>query len=143
MKNTEKYIKYGFYAAAAVAVFLVLKKLGVFKSKLEREGEVNIAESLTTLETANAKNNATLSEAQLRGLASKIKSSWHWYNDEEGKIYAAFESLNNYYDLLLLTKYYGLNGGASLEDDITKRLSNNEINKINEILNNKGINFNF
>lgn len=139
----EKYLKYGFYLAAAVAVYFTLKKLGIFKSRLEREGEKNIADTTTKIEIAEAKQKATLSEAALRAIASKIKSSWHWYNDEENKIYAAFEQLGNYSDLLLVIQYYGLNGKNSLEDDITQRLSANEIAKINAILNSKGINFNF
>ena len=139
----EKYIKYGFYIGGAIAVYYLLKGLGVFKSKLEREGERNIADSLTNIEIKEAKSNATLSEAALRAIASKIKSSWHWYNDEEEKIYSAFEQLGNYSDLMLVIQYYGLNGKNSLEDDITQRLSNNEIAKVNAILNSKGINFNF
>lgn len=139
----EKYLKYGFYLAAAVAVYFTLKKLGIFKSRLEREGEKNIADTTTKIEIAEAKQKATLSEAALRAIASKIKSSWHWYNDEENKIYAAFEQLGNYSDLLLVIQYYGLNGKNSLEDDITQRMSANEIAKINAILNSKGINFNF
>lgn len=139
----EKYLKYGFYLAAAVAVYFTLKKIGIFKSRLEREGEKNIADTTTKIEIAEAKQKATLSEAALRAIASKIKSSWHWYNDEENKIYAAFEQLGNYSDLLLVIQYYGLNGKNSLEDDITQRMSANEIAKINAILNSKGINFNF
>ena len=139
----EKYLKYGFYLAAAVAVYFTLKKIGIFKSRLEREGEKNIADTTTKIEIAEAKQKATLSEAALRAIASKIKSSWHWYNDEENKIYAAFEQLGNYSDLLLVIQYYGLNGKNSLEDDITQRMSVNEIAKINAILNSKGINFNF
>ena len=139
----EKYIKYGFYIAGAVAIYLVLRKLGVFKSKLQREGEKNIADATTRIEIQEAKEKATLSEAALRAIASKIKSSWHWYNDEESKIYDAFEQLGNYSDLILVIQYYGLNGKNSLEDDITQRLSRNEIAKVNAILNSKGINFNF
>lgn len=139
----NKYFKYGLYLAAAVAVYYTLKKFGVFKSKLEREGEKNIADTTSRVEIVEAKQKATLSEAALRSIASKIKSSWHWYNDEEEKIYAAFEQIGNYSDLLLVIQYYGLNGKNSIEDDITQRLSNSEIARINAILNSKGINFNF
>lgn len=142
-KNIDKLIKIGGFIAAAVGVWLVLRKLGLTKTAVEREGEKNIADTFTQSEIKTQKENATLSESELRSVASTIKNSWHWYNDEEDKIYSAFSRLNNLSDLLLVIRYYGTYKGEGLEDSISSRLSDREINKINEILNNKGINFSF
>ena len=66
----EKYLKYGFYLAAAVAVYFTLKKLGIFKSRLEREGEKNIADTTTKIEIAEAKQNATKKIKYMQRLSS-------------------------------------------------------------------------
>lgn len=142
--ETDKIIKYGFYAAAGVAIYFVLRKLGVFQSKLERAGNVNIADTFTYQDLLAQKNNATLSEAELRSIAASIKNSWGWLNDDEEKIYNAFSRLGNLDDLKLVMVYYGTyKEGEALEDSITKRMSQSEVAKINEILAQKGINFGF
>ena len=142
--DTEKILKYGFYAAAGVAIYFILRKLGVFQSKLERAGNVNIADTFTYQDLLAQKNNATLTEAELRSIAASIKNSWGWLNDDEEKIYNAFSRLGNLDDLKLVMTYYGTyKGGEALEDSISSRMSAREIAKVNEILAQKGINFSF
>lgn len=141
--NTETLIKYGFYAAAGVAVYFILKRIGVFQSKLERAGNVNIADTFTYKDLLDQKQNATLSEAELRAIAASIKNSWGWLNDDEDKIYNAFGRLGNLNDLKLVMTYYGTYKGEALEDSISNRMSANEVNKVNQILSQKGINFSF
>ena len=140
--NTETLIKYGFYAAAGVAVYFILKRLGVFQSKLERAGNVNIADTFTYKDLLDQKQNATLSEAELRAIAASIKNSWGWLNDDEETIYNAFSRLGNMDDLKLVMTYYGTYKGEALEDSLS-RLNARERNKVNQILSQKGINFSF
>lgn len=142
-KNIELLIKISGFAVGAVAVWLILRRLGLTKTAVEREGDKNIADTFTVKEINEQKQNATLTDSELRAIASTIKNSWHWYNDEEEKIYNAFSRLNNYNDLMLVIRYYGTFKGEGLEDSITSRMSEREVNKVNEILNSKGINFNF
>lgn len=141
--DTEKIIKYGFYAAAGVAIYFILKRIGVFQSKLERAGNVNIADTFTYKDLLDQKQNATLSEAELRAIAASIKNSWGWLNDDEDKIYNAFSRLGNLDDLKLVMTYYGTYKGEALEDSISNRMSANEVNKVNQILSQRGINFSF
>lgn len=85
---------------------------------------------------------ATLSDTQIAGLATKIESSWGVFNDDETSVYNAFMALGNKQDLIkLMRKYYYK--GESLQQSITKRMSNREINKINNILKSKGIDYAF
>lgn len=141
--DTDKIIKYGFYAAIGVAVYFILKRLGVFQTKLERAGNVNIADTFTYKDILDQKQNATLSEAELRAIAASIKNSWGWLNDDEDKIYNAFGRLGNLNDLKLVMTYYGTYKGEALEDSISNRMSANEVNKVNQILSQRGINFSF
>lgn len=141
--NTETLIKYGFYAAAGVAVYFILKRIGVFQSRLERAGNVNIADTFTYKDLLEQKQSATLSEAELRAIAASIKNSWGWLNDDEDKIYNAFGRLGNLNDLKLVMNYYGTYKGEALEDSISKRMSAKEVNKVNQILSQRGINFSF
>lgn len=143
LKIDDKIIKYGFYAAAGVAIYFILRKLGVFKSKLERAGDVNIADTFTYQDLIEQKKNATLSESELRAIASSIKNSWGWLNDDEEKIYNAFSRLGNFDDLKLVMTYYGTYKGEALEDSINNRMNAREVSRINEILAQKGINFSF
>lgn len=142
-KTFNRILKVGGITAAGIAIFIVLKKLGIFKSAVEREGEKNIAE--TTTQLTIKKNNTTLSEAELRAIASSIKNSWGVFNDDEEKIYNSFARLGSYDDLMFVFRYYGTYGrnNEGLEDSINNRLSEREKQKINEILSKNGINFNF
>lgn len=139
----KEYIKYIIWIVGGVASYFVLRKLGIFKSALEREGERNIAESYTYSDILQQRQNATLSETELRAIAASIKNSWGFFNDDEEKIYNAFSRLGNTDDLKLVLRYYGKYKDEGLEDSINNRMSTREVSKINEILAQKGINFAF
>lgn len=147
MKVTQKQFdilfKLGIFAVAGVAAWLILRKLGLTKTAVEKEGEKNIADIYNRVEVEIQKQGATLSDAELRSVAASIKNSWGFLNDDEEKIYSSFSRLNNLNDLLLVIRYYGTYKGEGLEDSISSRMNAREVNKINEILANKGINFSF
>lgn len=142
-KNIDLLIKIGTFGGIAVIAWLILRRLGLTQTRLEREGNTNIAETFTKLEIQSRKERATLTESELRAIAAKIKNAWGFFNDDEEAIYNAFSRLNNYDDLMLLFEYYGINKNNGLEDDITEKMNEKEVQKINEILSKKNINFNF
>lgn len=143
-KNTiDLLIKLGVFGGVAVVAWLILRRLGLTQTRLEREGNTNIAETFTKIDVENQKQRATLTEGELRATAAKIKNAWGFFNDDEEAVYNAFNRLNNYDDLMLLIRYYGINKNKGLEDDITGKMSEREVQKINDILAKKNINFNF
>lgn len=85
---------------------------------------------------------ATLSDADIAGIATKIESSWGFFNDNETEVYNAFKMLNNKQDLIkLMRKYYYK--GENLGESINKRMSSREIANVNKILKTKGIDYQF
>ena len=63
----------------------------------------------------------------------------------EENLYAAFQTIGSYSDLLLVMKYFSelAGDGKSLLDWISDDCSSKEIAKINQILASKNINFSF
>ena len=85
----------------------------------------------------------TLPNVQISGLAQKIANAWGGiFNDNEEAVYDAFRQLGNMDDLILLMRAYSYKN-ENLQTSITKRMSNREVNKINQILAGKGINYRF
>lgn len=126
-------------AVAVVAAFYIIRKL---QNKIkEQENSVENVFSSEQITTA-IKQNATISKARAAQLAEQIKSSWGFLNDNEAAIFKAFEALNNEYDLALLMQVY-IHKGENLQQSITKRMSQRERNKLNEILFKKGIQVTF
>lgn len=126
-------------AVAVVAAFYIIRKL---QNKIkEQENSVENVFSSQQITTA-IKQNATISKARAAQLAEQIKSSWGFLNDNEATIYKAFEALNNEFDLALLMQVY-IHKGENLQQSITKRMSQRERNKLNEILFKKGIEVTF
>lgn len=85
---------------------------------------------------------ATITPLQATAIAQKIASAWGFFNDDENGIYQAFEAINNYQDLILVMRAYNYKG-QTLATSITRYMNTKEINRINEILFRKGINFKF
>lgn len=126
-------------AVAVVAAFYIIRKL---QNKIkEQENSVENVFSNEQITTA-IKQNATISKARAAQLAEQIKSSWGFLNDNEATIYKAFEALNNEFDLALLMQVY-IYKGENLQQSITKRMSQRERNKLNEILFKKGVEVTF
>lgn len=126
-------------AVAVVAAFYIIRKL---QNKIkEQENSVENVFSSEQITTA-IKQNATISKARAAQLAEQIKSSWGFLNDNEAAIFKAFEALNNEFDLALLMQVY-IHKGENLQQSITKRMSQRERNKLNEILFKKGIEVTF
>lgn len=126
-------------AVAVLAAFYIIRRL---QNKI-KEQENSVENVFSNPSITNAiKENATITKARASQLAEQIKSSWGFLNDNEAAIYKVFEQLKNEYDLALLVQVY-LYNGENLQMSITKRMSQRERNKINEILFTKGIEVTF
>lgn len=120
----------------AVAKITILTIAGVVMYRLVRSRQKNMA--ILTESVAGA----TLSDTQIAGIATKIESAWGVFNDDETAVYNAFQMLGNKQDLVkLMRKYYYK--GETLQQSISKRMNAREINKINQILKAKGIEYAF
>ena len=140
-KNTISII---LIVSAAVAAFVIAKKLGLIKSKSERELLENADEKIYDQINQNTvTSKKTLTDAQITSMCNAIKKSWGFFNDNEAAIYSQFSKLNNIYDVYALISQYGLYKGRTLEEDLRSRMSNKEIEHINSILTTKSINFSF
>ncbi|MBR3204238.1 hypothetical protein IKF81_00965, partial [Candidatus Saccharibacteria bacterium] len=64
-------------------------------------------------------------------------------NDDEAAVFAALQQINNYSDWLLLQTAYGVNssflGDRDLVADLIYHLNENELQTVNHLLYNKGI----
>ncbi len=126
-------------AVAVLAAFYIIRRL---QNKI-KEQENSVENVFSNPSITNAiKENATITKARASQLAEQIKSSWGFLNDNEAAIYKVFEQLKNEYDLALLVQVY-LYNGENLQMSITKRMSQRERNKINEILFKNGIEVTF
>ena len=124
--------------AIMAAVYIILR----LKNKIKEQA--NSVENVFSNPSvvAAVQQNATITKARAAQLAEQIKSSWGFLNDNEGAIYKVFEQLQNEYDLALLIQTY-IFKGENLQTSITKRMSQREIGKLNEILFKKGIEVTF
>lgn len=137
--GNNKIVKYSIAAVVAFAAFFLVRKL--YNKIRNQENEIEYIFGNDEMEKA-IKANATISKARAAQLCEQIKSSWGFLNDNETSIYNAFKQINNEYDLGLLISMYDYNG-ENLQQSITKRMSNKERAKINEILISKGIDVTF
>lgn len=124
--------------AIMAAVYIILR----LKNKIKEQA--NSVENVFSNPSvvAAVQQNATITKARAAQLAEQIKSSWGFLNDNEAAIYKVFEQLQNEYDLALLIQTY-IFKGENLQTSITKRMSQREIGKLNEILFKKGIEVTF
>ena len=135
----NKAVQYAVGAVAIVAgIYLILRLRGKI-----RESQNSVETVFSNAELVKVvQQNATITKARASQLAEQIKSSWGFLNDDENAIYNVFKALNNEYDLALLIQVYTYKG-ENLQESITKRMSQNERNKITEILYSKGIESSF
>lgn len=91
------------------------------------------------------KSDITLTDQQAKAVASKMYYAMKGLGTNEENLYAAFQTIGSYSDLLLVMKHFSelAGDGESLPDWISDDCSSKEIAKINQILASKNINFSF
>lgn len=140
--------KYVVLAVAGFAVYKLMKNF--FGDKLTpQKAETEISELLAADTSQQVQGTATISSVEASQIATRIKNAWGVMNDDEEAVYTAFRKLHNLADLFLIIEKYGyyqpniLIQKEDLPTSITKRLTSKEVEKINKILSERGINYAF
>ncbi len=134
---------------AAVVLILIVVVVWINWAKLKSWIDEKRYEK--TYDDQITKSDITLTAAQAQGLADKIYAALNGAGTDEKALYAAFEAINSYSDLMLVIKYFGQRKGSwnwfgdasSLSEWIASDCSAKEIATINTILAGKNINFTF
>lgn len=85
----------------------------------------------------------TLTQTQLNTFASSLYAAMKGWGTDEEKIYSVFRSMGSRSDVLQLIKTYGVKDGENLSEWLYDDLTAKEIDKINNILANNNINYQF
>lgn len=134
-----------------IIIVIVLVVAWIFWGKLK-----NIFSSLGNKIQSNSELNdymlqsgeaVTLSDGEIRSLANKLEQAFYgnlfgWGTDEDA-VYSAFNSISNGADLRKLISVYGTRKNMTLDQAIRSELSNRELVKLNRIIANKGIDYQF
>lgn len=139
--------------AIVIGVFLVviIVLLVVFWGRIKAffQSVVNKTASNSMLNDVIAETgeNPTLSSASYTAYANQLYNAFRqhmfgWGTDEDA-IYNVFSQMNNTSDVYKLIKVFGTKDGKTLEVYIRSELNNRELRKLNTILSNKGIAYQF
>ena len=138
------FMKYQAIAWAVVAVCAVLViymfKRGVGDKVVNVIKNKELAKELDNEVTVE---NVTRTEAQLNADAAKLYQAMKGVGTDEEAIYAVFQTISTRSDVLRLISAFGLRDGMTLGEWISDDCSAGEIAKINQILADKDINYQF
>ena len=143
--NIKTLPKKSLYIGGSILILIILFVIGK-----------RISKSLNSSTEDDAKkeiksNELTFSQAELSGFADRIERAFSDTFDDEKSIYEVFNLMQTKSDVLGLIVAYGKRFYIkwifpfkdNLPATMAEKLSNSEINKINEILAAKGINYKF
>lgn len=92
----------------------------------------------------------TLSDDELKQLIKKLDNAFNYrtfeflWGTDEDEIFAVFNQMRNGADVRRLVYLYGTNkDGNTLSEELHDELSSSDINQVNTILANRGINYTF
>jgi hypothetical protein len=142
----------------AVTLYLVFKRIGLIEDltlaekKNEKKTKEELSKEEQDVDLANviisdmkefnplywekAKKSELLNETQARNEASKINAAIGIFYDNESAIYATFRMLSNKFQVSQLAFYYAANYNRDLVGDLTRNLSNYELNQVVKIVKN-------
>lgn len=150
-EKTKKILIYT--AVGMVALYLIMRLKNSKKTlfaELQREPEKSeLTELIDSDQSGQIQGAATISNAEATSIAQQIKGAWGVLNDDEEAIYTAFRRIRTLADLLLVTEKYGYykpNALLKSEDlaySLRSRLSKSELQKVNEILAERRIDYAF
>lgn len=121
----------------AIIVILIVKYKGKLSDTIKNR---TLAESL---DEEIDQDNITLTQMQLNTYASSLYAAMKGAGTNENKIYSVFRGLGTRSDVLQLIKTFGVKDGMTLTEWMNDDLSSKEIDKINSILANNNINYQF
>lgn len=137
--------------AVVIIVILVLNYL--YKKLIKQTpppAPVPAKKDLDKLADKNIK--PTYSETQFSAWSEKLAQALNYFNTDETAVYSIFKKLNNEADLVKLIQVFGVRSietapfigeDATLPQAIQQEMDADEIEKVNKILQSKGINYNF
>lgn len=128
-------------------ILIVIILLIVFWSKIKSLFEQLINKTALNTEldeyTEETGERPTLTNAQFNMLANKLYTAMKGVGTDEDTIFSVFGQMRNTADVLKLVAVFGTKDGETLEQWIRGDLSSWEINKLNRLLDNKGIAYSF
>lgn len=139
-----------FLGVMAAVVIVVIVLLSVYWEKIK--ARINQIKADNQLKKEINKSEVSLSEIQIAALADKLYEAMDGPGTDEGKIYSVFEQINNYSELMMLIRAFGLRKSSwelfwgspsGLADWLNADLDGGEINHVNSILAGKNIDFRF
>lgn len=144
--DTRKIILIALLIGGGVAVYFLVKKFS--KSREQIIGETSSGDIVSEIlqdsqNSAQIAQAATISQLTAKSIAQKIQNAWGFLNDDEDAIYKAFAQINNLADLMLVIQMYGQYKREDLAEALQSRLNDKELQKVNLILQSKGINYQF
>lgn len=144
--DTGKIIRLALLVGGGVAVYFLVKKFS--KSREQIIGETSSGDIVSEIlqdsqNSAQIAQAATISQLTAKSIAQKIQNAWGFLNDDEDAIYKAFAQINNLADLMLVIQMYGQYKHEDLAEALQSRLNEKELQKVNLILQSKGINYQF
>lgn len=136
---TKKYVIIGIIAVITLIVAVIV--FFFLKSKISN----GIKEAENTQEANKEIDSSKLSltASQYNTIASKLYAAMAGMGTDENAIYDAFRSINNYSDLMRLMSAFGSKDNMTLREWLYDDCGAGEINKINEILASKNIDYKF
>lgn len=138
--TTRKYIIIGICVVIAIIIVaIVFKKFVVTKlhdAAANKQLATQLDEEITT-------ENITITQQQFNGYASTLYSAMKGIGTNEERIYEVFEKMNTRSDVLQLIKTFGVKESMTLNEWFMDDLSTKEIDKINQILVSRQIDYKF
>lgn len=136
-------LKWPIIGLFGVATLIVVIYLIVKKSKENAESQASEKTILEELNKAKKQETATLTDLQAQAFADKIYKAVKGWGTNTTNIYEVYSNIGNYTDALLIENKFGTRDNMTLKLWIYDDLSSSEIDKLNKIIADKGINYKF
>lgn len=120
-----------------VSVIIIAVKWNNLKDWVKQRKESKL------LDKEIVSSDVTISDSQITTYANKLHEAMKGAGTNEKAIRAVFEAINSKSDLLSICKKFRELYGENLADWLNDDLSQSDINKINQILSEKGIDYSF
>jgi ABC-type bacteriocin/lantibiotic exporter with double-glycine peptidase domain len=134
-----------------IVVFLLLKRLGLIKSKTQRKSSkqiqeekaktkiiqdtINKSDLFSPTKFKDVSKDRLLPVDVARDKALKIRKSFGFFNDDEATIYGVFRSLTDKIQVSQLAFYYAeLTGGGDMAQELKNFLNKKELKEIYDII---------
>lgn len=155
MKNTI-FVYFLITLIVVIIIYFVLRRVGIIEKPESKEESKAKADSIKVIKDLNQmvldfksfpywdpqRMNeipfpSRMSYDNSTNIAKQIEDSWGWLNDNENRVYAAFQKIPRQRDVSSIAYYYQQLFDRELFADLIDRLNNNEIRNVWSIIANK------